>query len=289
LNNNQLKAGILKRHNNFQTAVISNNRSQVVNIYNSEIEEAVKPLLKIKNNSISVGVNGLTEKECQFIKRKFDASISRISTPKWVLDAFEIESMGLAVYADSFMVAAGREYENKTWTAGDWNPKYSRSGSIQDVILRCSNALVEDMDGRSKNSALRTILPQAAGTKSPEEYLEWVDRYSETDLETSLKVLSALTKASKSGDDIAQRVISVLGADIGQCAAAVISTLNLRLEKTVLPVHFGGEVFNRVKGIINPAKKRINHVLTPEVRTKYKYVEPTAPASSLAELASIHA
>ncbi len=179
------------------------------------------------------GINGVDE---QSVIAQVPRVIA-VPTADLVLAAFGILGAGAALLADKVAVAAGRRPDGRTWVCGDWLPNYARAGSVLEIMLRCANALAEIQDGRSKPSVLRTALPRAANTSTLDEFLAWVDSQAAADTKGTAAVLSALSSAAASNDALAARVVSVIGNDLGRCAAAAIEMLGL--ERQPLTVHPG--------------------------------------------------
>jgi len=130
------------------------------------------------------------------------------------------------VIAGTGMVAAGRNREGETFRTLGLGRVLGDAGSASDVSEDALRAVADAYVGRGPETALSEVFCRLTNSSSVAEMLEDFSRGGEPALSAAPEVL----RAAEDGDEVAGRIVTSAGGELGRSAALVARHLEMDSE-----------------------------------------------------------
>jgi len=133
---------------------------------------------------------------------------------------------GVVVVAGTGMVAAGRNRDGETFRTLGLGRVLGDTGSASDVSEDALRAVADAHIGRGPETALSEVFCRLTNSSSVAEMLEDFSRGGEPALSAAPDVL----RVAEEGDEVARRIVSWAGGELGNSAALVARRLGMDSE-----------------------------------------------------------
>ena len=133
---------------------------------------------------------------------------------------------GVVVVAGTGMVAAGRNREGETFRTLGLGRVLGDAGSASDVSEDALRAVADAYVGRGPETELSEVFCRLTNSSSVAEMLEDFSRGGEPALSAAPEVL----RAAEDGDEVAGRIVTSAGGELGRSAALVARHLEMDSE-----------------------------------------------------------
>jgi N-acetylglucosamine kinase-like BadF-type ATPase len=186
------------------------------------------------------------------------------------------ESFGVTVIAGTGTVVAGRNRKGEEYRSLGLGKEYGDFGSETDVSEVAIRAVAEAFTGRGPQTALTTLMCEAADVASVVDLLDGTARGR---IDPTL-FASLVRTAAAGGDQVARGLLSHAGAMLGGTAVHIITTLGM--ERTAFDLVLAREMFNGGNGEVVGALEACVRPVAPDARLNRLAIPPVAGAALLA-------
>jgi len=146
---------------------------------------------------------------------------------------------GVLLISGTGSIGYGRSVTGAEVRAGGWGYLLDDAGSAYAVGLAGLSAVLRAHDGRDRSTALRQPLLAAWELNAPEEIISRI--YQQPPPREAVAALGPLVLAeARTGDAVAQRIVTAAGTALGELTAATIRQLGTSPETVVPLVTDGG-------------------------------------------------
>ncbi|TXK85740.1 N-acetylglucosamine kinase [Paenibacillus sp. N3.4] len=192
------------------------------------------------------------------------------------------QPFGVVLLCGSGTNSAGRNRQGEFFQCGGFNYQFGDFGGGGTLAVEAFRAVIRSWDGREQQTILTKLLLEFLGCNSVQDMF---DDFLDNNKSVPLHTTKLLFQAAEQGDEVACRILSVQGEELGKSAAAIIQRLNMQHE--AFDVVLAGSVLTRGEGpfIYSYIAKAVSEVASQATLVKLK-VEPAVGAVWMAMEAS---
>lgn len=234
---------------NHQTVGIGNAKEHIMESMNEALKSA-----GMKYNDLSFVQYTLAGADRESDYRILRPALAQIPVARWELECDTMaglrsgssENAGVVLVCGSGTNAVGRSRSGKTIQTGGFGYLYGDEAGGSRMAIETFRAAVRSWDLRDIPSVLVEKVPKYFGLKNMEElYHDFLDR-QETHVPVDLTMV--LHEAVGEGDQLAIRILTKVGEELGLAANSVIQRIG-DFEMGKVPIVLIGSVFQRGRSI----------------------------------------
>ena len=165
-----------------------------------------------------------------------------------------VDGPGIVLIAGTGAIAFGRGTDGSEARAGGWGPVIGDEGSGYAIGRRGLAAVVRELDGRGRHTAMRDLLLAAEGMKTSDELLHQIYRTDGSPADVAA-YFPLVLDAARGGDAEALRILGEAGEELSLAVVTVVK--KLRLERDSFAVATVGGVFAAGELILGTLRERI--------------------------------
>jgi N-acetylglucosamine kinase-like BadF-type ATPase len=186
------------------------------------------------------------------------------------------EPFGVVVIAGNGSVVAGRNRKGDEYRSLGLGTLYGEFGSETDVSQSALKAVAEAFTGRAPQTALTTLMCEAADVPSVVELLDGTARGR---IDTT-QFCPLVFRAAAEGDAIAQALLAYTGEMLGTTAVHVVRTLEM--ERTAFDLVLARAMFDSGSSELVDAVKAHVRPVAPDARLNRLAVPPVVGSALMA-------
>ena len=164
---------------------------------------------------------------------------------------------GVVVIAGTGSIAIGVNADGQQARAGGFGPTLSDEGSGYYIAQSALKAVVSSFDGRSPRTTLAERICQKLGVADPSD-LPGVIYNSDSEPVDIAPLAEIVDEAAREGDEVARRILSAAGGELGRLAVSVID--KLELNSIAFRVACVGSVFRSGELVLEPLRDAVSRV-----------------------------
>lgn len=185
---------------------------------------------------------------------------------------------GIVIIAGTGSICYGKNETGETAVAGGWGPLAGDEGGGANIARRALQEIAKASDGRGKPTLLSEAGTVYFRASTPENLLTAI--YApQMDNAKIAGFARLVVETAKQGDEIAVKILSEAGFELGVAANAVIKKLNLERKK--VPIGYVGSIF-RAGELITLSLLKTVHALAPEAYLAEPILQPANAAADVA-------
>lgn len=185
---------------------------------------------------------------------------------------------GVVVIAGTGSIAIGVNHEGQRARAGGFGPTLSDEGSGYYIAQRALKAVVSSFDGRSPRTMLAERICNRLGVANPSD-LPGVIYNSDSEPVDIAPLAELVDEAAREGDEVARRILTSAGRELGKLASSVIEKLGLGQRE--FRVACVGSVFRSGELVLEPLREAV-HAVAPCAEIGLPLYPPAIGAAKLA-------
>lgn len=161
---------------------------------------------------------------------------------------------GIVVIAGTGSIVIGVNQDGKQARAGGFGPTLSDEGSGYYIAQQALKAVVSSFDGRSPRTTLAELICNRLGVASPSD-LPGVIYNSDAEPVEIASLAELVDEAARGGDEVARKILTAAGSELGRLAASVIEKLGLH--SSSFHIACVGSVFRSGEFVLEPLREAV--------------------------------